>query len=84
MWRPDNWREKREEYYVYGEFLADGTYEDDYTAGFEVGADAMLEALRGDAASEHYEAGQGEEIYFIAEEAGYLVFIPDEKADDKV
>jgi hypothetical protein len=73
MRRPDNWREKREEYYVYGELLADGTYEDDYTAGFEAGADAMLDGI--------LEALLDKKIK-IRRRKGCVEIIPNEEADD--
>jgi hypothetical protein len=78
MRRPNNWREKREEYYVYGELLADGTYEDDYTAGFEAGADAMLEALT---VGSFLIAPDTESLVIPVKKGtrGRLLFIPDEE-----
>ena len=44
-WRPDNWGDIKRQHLATGECDSEGAYDDDYTAGFEVGADAMLEAL---------------------------------------
>ena len=76
--RPKGWDKTKDEYLANDKPNSSGIYNDDFTAGFEAGADAMLKALRQQGATFGEHHTKGVVRYLASHNPGTFLFIPDE------
>ena len=80
-WRPDGWFDTV--HHRPDEEGDDGVYESDWDDGYEVGADAMLAALRAGAGRHHISPSDNDIPCKLPElwpgQTGYVIFIPDKE-----
>lgn len=82
-WRPSNWKNPHKDYWG-KEMTLKEDYETNQHFSYEAGADAMLEALKKDAAYMNGDTiipaqGKCPEIHCPGGMVGWLVFIPDKE-----
>lgn len=78
-WRPSDWKEHL------GIIMVNDNLSnlECFKQGIEAGADALWEALKEKEDTRYYGVGEIEEICLETDEAGWLVFIEDDKGEQK-